>query len=61
MTIINYAKYDQNGYTYEIGLVEDKFVEDMIKNGEPVIYIDPPQNLHIGFRVNVATKQIVTE
>lgn len=60
MTIINYAKYDQNGYIYEIGNVEDKFVEDMIDKGEPIVHIIPPRDLHMeGFTVDVATKQIV--
>lgn len=59
-TGINYAKYDQNGYVYEVGRIEDKFILYMIEEGEPVIYINPPRKLVLGgFRVDPSTKEII--
>lgn len=59
-TGINYAKYDQNGYVYEVGRIQDEFVLDMINKGERVVYINPPRDLVLGsFMIDLATKEIV--
>lgn len=60
MTMINYAKYDKDGVVYEIGRIQNEYIQAMVDGGQSVVYVDPPQNLEIGeFSIDVNTKQII--